>query len=52
MRATTRQPTTCAQCRRRIDWSGADQHRAPGSLEDGIVLCRDCAYLDEHGEAA
>jgi hypothetical protein len=52
MSAITRKPTMCALCRRRIDWSGADHHRAPGSLEDGIVLCRDCSYRVEHGEAA
>ena len=48
----TRKPAICALCRRRVDWSGADHHRAPGSLEDGIVLCRDCFYRVEHGEAA
>lgn len=42
---------TCALCRRRIDWSGADHHRAPGSLEDDIALCRDCSYRVEHGPA-
>ena len=52
MSATTRKPTNCTLCRRRIDWSGADHHRAPGSLEDGIALCRDCSYRVEHGEAA
>jgi hypothetical protein len=48
----TTKPTICALCRRRVDWSGADHHRAPGSLEDGVVLCRDCFYRVEHGEAA
>ena len=48
----TRKPANCALCRRRIDWSGADHHRAPGSLEDDIALCRDCTYHVEHGEAA
>jgi hypothetical protein len=47
-----RRPSTCALCRRRIDWSGTDHHRAPGSLEDDIALCRDCCYRVEHGEAA
>jgi len=47
----TREATNCALCCRRIDWSGADHHRAPGSLEDGIVLCRECSYRVEHGEA-
>ena len=42
----------CALCHRRIDWSGADHHRAPGSLEDDIALCRDCSYRVEHGEAS
>jgi hypothetical protein len=52
MHATTRKPATCAACGRRIDWRGADHHRAPGSLEDGIVLCRDCCYRFGRGEAA
>ena len=52
LRVDTRRPAICVLCRRRIDWSGADHHRAPGSLEDGIVLCRDCSYRVEHGEAA
>jgi hypothetical protein len=52
MIATTRRPTTCSLCRRAIDWSGTDHHRAPGSLEDGIVLCRDCSYRIAHDEAA
>jgi hypothetical protein len=51
MSATTK-PTTCAMCRHRIDWSGGNHHRAPGSLEDGIVLCRDCSYRIERTEAA
>jgi hypothetical protein len=52
VRGDTRKTTACALCRRRIDWSGANHHRAPGSLEDGVVLCRDCSYRIEHGEAA
>jgi hypothetical protein len=52
MRASTRKPATCAACRRRIDWRAANHHRAPGSLEDGIALCRDCAYRAEHPSAA
>jgi hypothetical protein len=52
LRLGTRKGTICALCRRRIDWSGADHHRAPGALEDGVVLCRDCCYRVEHGEAA
>jgi hypothetical protein len=45
-------PRTCAVCRRRIDWTGGNRHRAPGMLEDGIVLCRDCCYRAERREAA
>ncbi len=52
MGTITRTPTLCAVCRRRIDWSRHDHHRAPGSLEDGVVLCRDCSYGVEHREAA
>ncbi len=52
MCATTKKPAICSQCRRRIDWSGTDHHCAPGSLEDGIVLCRDCSYRVMHGRAA
>jgi hypothetical protein len=51
MSATTRQPAICSLSGRRIDWSGTDHHRAPGSLEDGIALCRDCSYRVDHREA-
>jgi hypothetical protein len=50
MRATLSLPRRCVICRRRIDWTGADHRRAPGSLEDGIVLCRACCHrVEERG---
>jgi hypothetical protein len=52
MTAEARTPRICALCRRRIDWSCRDRHRGPGSLEDGIVVCRDCCYRLEHRDAA
>jgi hypothetical protein len=52
MRAITQLPRRCAVCRRRIDWSGVDHHRAPGSLEDGIAMCRDCCHRVATQDAA
>jgi len=52
MRAMMQLPRRCAACRRLIDWTGGDHHRAPGSLEDGIAVCRDCCHRAGHRDAA
>jgi hypothetical protein len=44
MSGETTTPAACSQCRRQIDWTGADRHRAPGLIEDGGVSCIDCAF--------
>jgi hypothetical protein len=40
----TTRDANCNDCGAAIDWTGKDQRRAPGLLEDGGTFCRDCAY--------